>query len=278
MEKGRKWFNVFLVIILVALFAFILVEFSSMMSIRKKRAEENNKPQQATQEKEEIPADDSTQAEDQLPDETGSDHLLGFTLLEIDSIPPYSGEPYIEINDGLPAFLKSDLNIPTFEYYSPLDHLGRCGVATANISKDLMPSEPRGYIGDIRPTGWHTVKYPELITDRYLYNRCHLIAYSLCGENDNNRNLITGTRYMNVNGMLPFENKVFNYIERTNNHVLYRVIPYFAGDELVARGVQIEAYSVEDKGAGICTNVFVYNVQPGIEINYATGDSWVEAD
>lgn len=161
----------------------------------------------------------------------------------------------------------------SFETYSELDALGRCGVAYANISKDLMPTEERGEIGMIKPSGWHTVKYPEVIEDLFLYNRCHLIGYQLSGENANEKNLITGTRYLNVEGMLPFENKVAAYVRKTGNHVLYRVTPVFEGDNLVAEGVLMEAFSVEDAGKGVEFCVFAYNIQPGIEIDYATGES-----
>lgn len=189
------------------------------------------------------------------------------------AIPEYEGEPFAVINQNIPFFEKDDYKTESFENYSELDELGRCGVAYANISKELMPTEERGQIGAVRPSGWHTVKYPELIEDRYLYNRCHLIGYQLSGENANEKNLITGTRYMNVEGMLPFENKVADYVRRSDNHVLYRVTPVFEGNNLVATGVLMEAYSVEDRGEGVCFCVFVYNVQPGIEIDYRTGES-----
>ena len=189
------------------------------------------------------------------------------------TIPEYEGEPFVLINQNIPFFEKDDYTTESFENYSELDELGRCGAAYANISKELMPTEERGQIGDVRPSGWHTVKYPDLIEDRYLYNRCHLIGYQLSGENANEKNLITGTRYMNVEGMLPFENKVADYVRRSDNHVLYRVTPVFAGNNLVATGVLMEAYSVEDRGEGVCFCVFVHNVQPGIEIDYRTGES-----
>ena len=189
------------------------------------------------------------------------------------TIPEYEGELFAVINQNIPFFEKDDCTTESFENYSELDELGRCGVAYANISKELMPTEERGQIGAVRPSGWHTVKYPELIEDRYLYNRCHLIGYQLSGENANEKNLITGTRYMNVEGMLPFENEVADYVRRSDNHVLYRVTPVFAGNNLVATGVLMEAYSVEDRGEGVCFCVFVHNVQPGIEIDYRTGDS-----
>lgn len=194
------------------------------------------------------------------------------TVFDISSIPPYSGTPYVDVNNNIPYFTSSDLTTTAFENYSSLDNLGRCGVAYANICKEIMPTEERGKIGQVKPTGWHTVKYDN-VDGKYLYNRCHLIGYQLSGENANEKNLITGTRYMNVDGMLPFENMVADYVKETNNHVLYRVTPIFEGSNLLANGVLMEAKSVEDNGDGILFNVFCYNVQPGITINYATGDS-----
>ena len=188
------------------------------------------------------------------------------------SIENYAGEAYSVLNDNVPTFTADELVLDSYEQYSPLDSLGRCGTAMANIGIDLMPTEDRGSIGQVKPTGWQTVKY-DIVDGKYLYNRCHLIGFQLTGENANKENLITGTRYMNVEGMLPFENMVADYVKETENHVLYRVTPVFAGDHLVADGVQIEALSVEDDGQGICFNVFVYNVQPGITIDYATGNS-----
>lgn len=190
------------------------------------------------------------------------------------NIPAFSGNPYVVVNNNDPYFTKSDYATKSYEKYSSLDSLGRCGVAMACIGKDIMPTEDRGSIGQVKPSGWQTVKY-DCVDGKYLYNRCHLIGYQLTGENANTKNLITGTRYMNVDGMLPFENMVDDYIEETNNHVLYRVTPVFIGDELVARGVLMEAYSIEDNGDGICFNVFCYNNQPGIEIDYKTGKSWL---
>lgn len=189
------------------------------------------------------------------------------------TIPEYNGNSYVEVNENHPFFDKDDLTTKAFEHYSELDWLGRCGVAYANICPELMPTEEREGIGMIKPSGWHTVKYPEVIEDLYLYNRCHLIGFQLAGENANEKNLITGTRYMNIEGMLPFENAVANYVRQTGNHVLYRVTPVFSGMNLVADGVLMEAYSVEDSGEGITFCVFVYNVQPGIEIDYRTGES-----
>lgn len=192
--------------------------------------------------------------------------------LDISDIPEYSGSPYVEVSGNAPSFTDADLSSPA-ETYTPLDSLGRCGSAMAIVSRETMPTEERGFIGMVKPSGWHTVRYDDLISDRYLYNRCHLIGYQLTAENANEQNLITGTRYLNVEGMLPFENEVADYVEATGNRVLYRVTPVFVGDELVARGVQMEAESVEDGGAGVSFNVFCHNVQPGIQIDYQTGQS-----
>lgn len=196
--------------------------------------------------------------------------------LDTDSLPVYTGSPYVEINGNQPDFLEKDLTTESFEYYGPLDYLGRCTACFASIGKDLMPTEKRGNISSVKPTGWHSSQYDN-VDGGSLYNRSHLIAYMLTGENANERNLITGTRYMNATGMLPFEESVGNYVRSTGNHVLYRVTPVFVGDELVARGVQMEAISVEDNGDGICFNVYCFNVQPGIEIDYLTGDNHLAA-
>lgn len=195
--------------------------------------------------------------------------------VSMEEIPDYSGEPYVVLNDNWPEFGAEDLTLEAFENYSELDDLGRCGTAFANICLEIMPTEPRGDIGQVKPSGWQTVKY-DCVDGKYLYNRCHLIGYQLAGENANEKNLITGTRYMNVMGMLPFENMVDSYVEETANHVLYRVTPVFEGKNLVASGVRLEAFSVEDEGEGLSFNVFVYNVQPGVVIDYATGESWEE--
>lgn len=192
--------------------------------------------------------------------------------VSLEDIPAYSGEPYVEVDGNVPDFAEEDRVAESFESYAPLDSLGRCGTAYACISTDLMPTEERGTIGQVKPSGWQTVKY-DFVDGKYLYNRCHLIGYQLTAENANEENLITGTRYFNVEGMLPFENMVADYIKETGNHVLYRVTPVFEGDNLVASGVQMEALSVEDEGDGICYNVYCYNVQPGVEIDYATGES-----
>ncbi len=193
--------------------------------------------------------------------------------VDLDYIPPFSDKEYVEVDSNIPYFLEEDLTEISFEVYSDLDELGRPGVAYACIGKDIMPIEERGEIGQFKPVGWHTVKY-DCIEDRYLYNRCHIIGYQLTGENDNIKNLMTGTRYLNVKGMLGFENMVAEYVEKTGNHVLYRVTPIYEGDNLLATGVQMEGYSVEDKGQGVCFNVFCYNSQPGIVIDYKTGDSY----
>lgn len=190
----------------------------------------------------------------------------------INEIPKYNGESYIIINNNEPFFEKKDMTTNSFERYSEHDFLGRCGTAFANISKDLMPIGERGSIGQIKPSGWHTVKY-DIVDGKYLYNRCHLIGYQLTGENANEKNLITCTRYMNTVGMLQFENKVAEYVKKTNNHVLYRVTPIFEDNNLLASGVEIEAMSVEDNGKGIKFNVYVYNIQEGITIDYSNGES-----
>lgn len=191
----------------------------------------------------------------------------------LSDVPAYSGKAYTSVNGNVPYFTAAELTTTSFETYSDLDTLGRCGVTYACIGQDLMPTKERGSIGMVKPTGWHTVRYDDLVDGKYLCNRCHLIGYQLTGENANTQNLITGTRYLNIEGMLPFENMVADYIQETNNHVLYRVTPIFEGNNLLANGVLMEGYSVEDKGAGVSYCVFAYNVQPGIEIDYATGES-----
>ena len=190
----------------------------------------------------------------------------------VESVPEYNNESYVIINNNIPNFTENELTVADFESYSELDSLGRCGVAYASVSKDTMPTTKRESIGMIKPSGWHTVKY-DIVDGKYLYNRCHLIGYQLTGENANEKNLITCTRQMNTVGMLPFEQQVAEYVEKTNNHVLYRVTPLFKDDNLIASGVEIEAESVEDKGQGLQFNVYVYNVQDGIEIDYKTGES-----
>ena len=198
--------------------------------------------------------------------------VIGQAPVSLSDIPAYSGNAYVAINGNVPYFNDSELSTSSYENYSALDSLGRCGVAVASVGRDIMPTKERGSIGSVKPTGWHTVKYDN-VDGKYLYNRCHLLGYQLTGENANPQNLITGTRYLNVEGMLPFENMIADYVKETGNHVLYRVTPIFEGNNLLASGVLLEAKSVEDNGAGVLFNVYAYNVQPGIVINYATGES-----
>ena len=204
--------------------------------------------------------------------DTGSPEQSSFDLSQV---PAYSGEPYVVVNNNIPFFKDSDLTTEAFEKYSDLDTLGRCGAAYANVCQEIMPTEKRGAIGMVKPTGWQTVKY-DWVDGKYLYNRCHLIGYQLSGENANEKNLITGTRYLNVDGMLPFENLVADYVHETNHHVLYRVTPVFENSNLVASGVLMEAQSVEDDDVLFC--VYCYNVQPKVTIDYATGESHASED
>lgn len=193
------------------------------------------------------------------------------------TIPDYSTSPYVMLDDNEPTFSQSELTTESFEYYSELDELGRCGYAYACVGPETLPTEDRESISSVKPSGWHNEKYDEdLVDGSWVYNRCHLIAYCLTAENANKQNLITGTRYFNVEGMLPFETQVADYVKETGNHVLYRVTPIYEGENLVASGVQMEAVSVEDEGAGIQFNVYCYNVQPGITIDYATGENWLD--
>ena len=194
------------------------------------------------------------------------------TYISKSNIPDYSGNDIIEINSNKPEFIDSDYTTTSFEVYSNLDNLGRCGVAYANIGTDLMPTEKRGSISNVKPSGWKSVKYDN-VPGKYLYNRCHLIGYQLTGENDNDKNLITCTRYMNATTMLYYEDLTADYIKKTNNHVLYRVTPIYDDDNLVAKGVQMEISSVEDKCSSLCYNIFLYNIQDGIKIDYKTGES-----
>ncbi len=217
-----------------------------------------------------FPACSSTTDNDSQKDTVGGSETLNEEASN--EIPAYAGEPYVVLNDNEPYFTETDMSTESYENYSELDDSGRCGVVMASIGLDLMPTEARGSIGQVKPSGWKTVKYDN-VDGKYLYNRCHLIGFQLTGENANEKNLITGTRYLNVEGMLPFENMVADYVKETGNHVVYRVTPVFEGENLVASGVRMEAKSVEDDGEGICFHVYVYNTQPGIEIDYATGES-----
>lgn len=212
----------------------------------------------------------SPDSSSESPSQT-SDREASYNL---ESIPEYTGDPYVVINENVPFFTESDFTEEAFETYSDLDELGRCGAAFANVGKETMPTEERGQIGMIKPSGWQTVKY-DCVDGKYLYNRCHLIGYQLSAENANEKNLITGTRYLNVSGMLPFENMVADYIKNTGNHVLYRITPIYQDKNLVASGVLMEAQSVEDDTIRFC--VYCYNVQPGIQIDYATGKSSLAA-
>lgn len=221
------------------------------------------------------PEQQSAQQE-QTQQEEPQQEVIDASAYTLDNIPEYNGVPYVEINNNVPNFTDEDKARSSFEEYSPLDYLGRCGAAFALVGVETMPTEERGSIGEVKPSGWHTVRYNGVVDGNYLYNRCHLLGYQLTGENANEQNLITGTRYMNTEGMLPFENHIADYIDATNNHVLLRVTPIFDGENLVASGVQMEACSIEDKGNGINFNVFCYNVQPGVVIDYATGESTLE--
>ena len=238
--------------------------------------ETSSTPSESVSIEESTPSIEPTQTEEpEASPEVPSAAPSAAPALTSADIPAFSGDPYIAINGNEPAFTSDEITTDSFETYSPLDSLGRCGVAFACIGTDLMPTEDRGSIGQVKPTGWHTVKY-DCVDGKYLYNRCHLIGFQLSGENANERNLITGTRFMNVDGMLPFENMVADYVKETGNYVMYRVTPYYDGNNLLANGVQVEAMSVEDDGDGILFNVYVYNAQPGVVIDYATGDSWLE--
>lgn len=201
--------------------------------------------------------------------------LVGYPVeFDYASVPEWDGiTPYVAVNDSVPFFNEGQLmNTESFEFYSELDDNGRCGVAAACIGQDLMPTEERGNISSIKPTGWHSIKM-DFVDGGYLYNRCHLIGFQLCGENANWKNLITGTRYLNIDGMVGFENMVADYVRETGNHVMYRITPIFIGEEDVARGLLMEAWSVEDGGEGICYCVYSYNNQPGVEIDYETGEA-----
>lgn len=217
--------------------------------------------------------------ENKTEDDVKVEHTVSRDIVVGDVvIPAYDGtKASIEVNENIPFFTEDDITIEEFETYSELDELGRCGVAYANVCLNLMPTEPRGAIGQVKPSGWQTIKY-DCVDGKYLYNRCHLIGFQLAGENANEKNLITGTRYLNIDGMLDYENMIAEFIRDTDLHVLYRVTPVFYEDNLVADGVLMEALSVEDNGNGIKFNVFAYNVQPGVVIDYSNGNSWLDGD
>lgn len=268
--KNQRLIKRYLLMIIMAL-CLSITGCSSSGTTNEKETTQQSKEAIVKQSSEEIEQEDLAESqEEKISEQTETENIPRVTL---DGIPQYSGVPYVEINGNVPYFTEEEKTTKVFENYSKLDSLGRCGVAYANICQELMPTEERGKIGMIKPSGWHTVKYNGLVDGNYLYNRCHLIGFQLAGENANEENLITGTRYLNVDGMLPFENEVADYVDRTNNHVLYRVTPIFEGENLLASGVLMEAYSVEDSGKGVSFNVYCYNVQPEIYIDYTTGDS-----
>lgn len=273
MKNARLWLS--------ALLLSMALSVSACGESTPDTTEENSQEQEETSVDEEQPdqgEEEPSEPSEDISDE-GQDSQISESHFSLSDIEPYSGgdETYLTINNNISFFSDEDLTTESYEYYSDLDGLGRCGVAHACIGLDLMPTEERGNIGQVKPSGWHTVKY-DIVSGKYLYNRCHLIGYQLSGENANEKNLITGTRYLNVDGMLPFENMVADYVKETENHVMYRVTPYYDGDNLVASGVLMEAESVEDKGEDIQFCVYCYNVQPGITIDYATGDSWLDGE
>ena len=243
-------------------------------------------PTRAPEETENMPQETNTPAppapsepaESFAPDPTETPAPKVIASFDLSEVPAYSGKAYVAVNGNEPYFTEDEMTSSSYEYYSDLDSLGRCGVVVAAIGRDLMPTEERGNIGMVKPSGWHTVRYNDIVDGNYLYNRCHLIGYQLTGENANTKNLITGTRYMNIQGMLPFENMVADYVKETGNHVMYRVTPIFDGDNLLASGVLMEAKSVEDDGGGISYCIFAYNVQPYVIIDYATGESELSPD
>ena len=279
--KNKKFTIPIVVVLVIALFAAIgqggdTTDTSSVVSDDSYVSESSLDSNDSSEP--DFSEDGSSEASDETskPDKN---EVTGGANKEFDlsSVPEYSGYPFAVVNDNIPSFSESELTTTSYEFYSELDSLGRCGYTIASVGKDIMPTEDRGNIGMVKPTGWQTVKYDN-VDGKYLYNRCHLIGFQLTGENANVSNLITGTRYMNVEGMLPFENMIADYVKETNNHVAYRVTPIFEGDNLLATGVLMEAFSVEDEGEGICFNVFCYNVQPGITIDYETGESRLSED
>ena len=256
----------------------LVLSFALLPGCSNAPASKNATPQQPAQEQTQAnaPANKANEDAAASTSQSSSPEVTEPASLSLDDVPEYSGKPYTEALNNVPQFTEEDKQRSTFEEYSNLDSLGRCGVAFALISEETMPTEKRGSIGEVKPSGWHTIRYNGVIEGNYLYNRCHLIGYQLAGENANPKNLITGTRYLNTEGMLPFENEVAEYVESTGNHVLYRVTPIFDGSNLVASGVQMEALSLEDDGKGISFDVYCYDVQPEINIDYATGDSSLE--
>ncbi len=271
MFNSKKSKSILISVILVVLF-FIGVS-NSTDSENQKGNEITSQLETTSSEK--ITSDDNFIPEN--PDEPTSTEKNSQDLVTLNNIPEFNGKAYIILNNNIPEFTASEITENAFESYASLDSLGRCGVAFACLGKETMPKSERGDIGMIKPSGWHTQKY-DCVDGKYLYNRCHLIGFQLSGENANEKNLITGTRYLNIKGMLPFENMVADYIKETSNHVMYRVTPIFEKDNLLCTGVQIEGYSVEDNGDGICFNVFAYNAQPSVKLNYKNGESYLLAE
>lgn len=270
----------------LALFLTLFVFLTSSGCQYTSELPDTNTSTEAETESSSVDSSDSLESENsseqvETAEESSSESTENTQIVDLASIPAYSGTAAIEINGNVPFFSAEDqTRTDAFETYASLDSLGRCGVAYANICPEIMPTEDRGEIGSIKPTGWVQNKYPDIIKESpsYLYNRCHLIAFCLAGENANEKNLITGTRYLNIEGMLPYEEMVADYVDRTGNHVLYRVTPIFDGDNLLASGVLMEGYSVEDQGSGIQFCVYAYNVQPGISIDYTTGSNWADGN
>ncbi len=258
-KQGKKKFLSFFAVLAVA-----VLSFSGCEIVVTDAENQTSYSQNASSDLQSSTSDTQTDHSDSYIDQNG--------VVDWELLPEYAGEPYIVVNDNVPTFDETQMNQKAIEYYGALDAYGRCTAAYANVCVELMPTEDRGSISQIKPTGWQKAEY-DFVDGKYLYNRCHLIGFQLTGENANAQNLITGTRYLNVEGMLPFENMVADYVKETENHVLYRVTPVFHGKELVARGVQMEAFSVEDEGDGVCFNVYCYNNQPGVVIDYATGES-----
>ena len=278
MKRAIKTIAILAVLLIMAGCGRITEECNTFDSVQNREStmlEGSDDPEsKGEKSKEEEPKADIIGQESDLVEEASiSEPITTAPTISINEIPAYTGNAYAVINNNVPYFEDNELSAVSYEYYSDLDSMGRCGVCVASVGQDIMPTEERGEIGSVKPSGWQTIKYPGIISGNYLYNRCHLIGYQLSGENANEKNLITGTRYLNMEGMLPFENMVADFVKETGYHVMYRVTPFFDGNNLVADGVLIEAQSVEDNGNGILFNVFCYNVQPGISIDYATGNS-----
>ncbi len=272
----RKFYALIAVLLsaLICLGGCVSEIHTSQIEISTPRPDRSNDPMLESVPDESLPPIESGDASSETSDTSSDESEDGITELDRYNLPEFDGVPFVAINDNIPIFSSSELTTDSYESYAKLDSLGRCGVTIASVGRDIMPTEDRGDIGSVKPSGWNNVKYDTSLVDGgYIYNRCHLLGFQLTGENANKQNLITGTRYMNVDGMLPFENMVADYVKETGNHVALRVTPIFVGDELVARGVQMEAYSIEDDGDGICYNVYCFNVQPGIVIDYTDGSS-----